>query len=395
MIGDIKGTEVQPVLPPAVDFTKLPYDPFKPVLITSVRMPEEQLVANGLFQNIFILYKMFEGAGYLPFLLVDDNKKHKDSKLFEKFRTLDAPEWAAKPFRIYAYIEMGMSCGPNIRKLFKQSGARMFKLYLGNILNIDIETPTFHPEHNFCHHMVGEIDTILVSPHYDFHQEYAAAINKVYPQVGVAPYVWDPMFIQEQADIYRHRPTPPYAFTIIEPNISFQKSSYIPIMIAESYFRRNPEKVQEIVVINGSKLLDSPFFKNTVLPTLSCHKAGKLQLTGRADTRVINKHLNSNIVIQHNYNNEYNYIFLEHLYMGFPVIHNFKSLKSYGYYYEGNDIEAADRLIDNITAVHHMRAESYKTAARQLAWNFSIHNPSNIREWVKIINDGIDHQKKL
>jgi len=338
------------------------------------------------------LYRLFEGAGYTPFLLVDDNKKHPTSKLYERYRTIDASEWAVKPFRIHVYIEMGMSCGTQIRKLFKQAGAKTFKLYLGNILNIDIETPTFHSSVNFCHHMVGEIETILVSPHYDFHQEYAAAINKVYPQVGIAPYVWDPMFMQDQMDIYRHRITPPYSFTIIEPNISFQKCSLIPIMVVESYFRQNPDRLNEVAAINGSKLLDSPFFKQSILPTLEIHKAGKLHLLARADTRTINKTLYSNIVIQHNINNEYNYIFFEHMMMGFPVIHNFAAFKDYGYYYEGNDIAAAAALIDDVTRHHHERAEAYKTAARQLAWNFSIHNPANIKAWVRIFEEGVAHQ---
>jgi len=388
----IRGRDVQPVISPAVDLRTLPFTPYRPVFISSVRQAEEQLSTNGLFQNIFMLYRLFEGAGYTPFLLVDDNKRHPDSKLYERYRTIDAPEWAAKPFRIHIYIEMGMSCGTQIRKLFKQAGAKTFKVYLGNILNIDIETPTFHSSVNFCHHMVGEIESILVSPHYDFHQEYAAAINKVYPQVGIAPYVWDPMFIQDQLDIYRHRATPPYSFTIIEPNISFQKCSLIPIMVVESYYRKNPDKVHEVAAVNGSKLLDSPFFKQSILPTLEIHKNGKLHMLARADTRTINKTLYSNIVIQHNINNEYNYIFFEHLMMGFPVIHNFAAFKDYGYYYEGNNIAAAVALIDDVTRHHHERFEAYKTAARQLAWNFSIHNPANIKGWVRIFEEGVAHQ---
>lgn len=388
----ISGRVVQPVVSPAVDLRTLPFTPHRPVFISSVRQVEQQLSTNGLFQNIFMLYKLFEGAGYLPFLLVDDNKKHPESKLYEKFRTIDASEWAAKPFRLHVYIEMGMSCGTQIRELFKRAGAKTFKLYLGNILNIDIETPTFHAGVNFCHHMVGEIETILVSPHYDFHQEYAAAINKVYPRVGIAPYVWDPMFIQDQLDIYRHRITPPYSFTIIEPNISFQKCSLIPLMIVESYYRANPTKVHEIAAINGTKLMESPHFKQTILPTLEIQKKGRLHLLGRADTREINKTLNTNIVIQHNVNNEYNYIFMEHLMMGFPVIHNFAVFKDYGYYYEGNDIAAGVALIDNVVQHHHERAEAYKAAARQLAWNFSIYNPVNIRAWVRIFEEGVAHQ---
>lgn len=380
------GTDIQPIIKPFMSHFLVPADPIKTIFITSIRMPEQQLWSNGLFQNIFILYKMFESMGYIPFLLVDDNKKHSDSKLYENFRTIDAQGWVAKPFKLYAYIEMGMSCGPQIRAVFKQAGAKMFKLYLGNILNIDIETPMFHPTTNFSHHIVGDIDTILVSPHYDFHQEYSASINKVFPSYKIAPYVWEPMFIKDLIGVYAHRPAPPYSFTIIEPNISFQKSSLIPIMIAEAYYRANPDKVHEIAVVNGNKLMESPYFKATLLPTLELYKAGKLHMLPRADTRSLAKTLNSNILIQHTVNNEYNYIFLEHLMMGFPVVHNFEKFKEYGYYYSGDSIKEGCEQIHKITTTHHMRIEAYKVAANQLHWNFSISNPDNMKGWAELLD---------
>jgi hypothetical protein len=386
MVGDTTGLDVQPIIKPPVLHASVPSDPAKTIMLTSIRMAEGQLWSNGLFQNIFMLYKLFEAAGYIPFLLVDDNKKHLDSSLYQKFRTIDAQEWAAKPFKLYAYIEMGMSCGPQIRGLFKQAGAKTFKLYLGNILNIDIETPMFHPTTNFSHHVVGEIDTILVSPHYDFHQEYSSAINKVYPSVKIAPYVWEPLFISDMIGTYKHPTSGPYSFTIIEPNISFQKSSLIPIMICEAYYRRYPDKVHEIAVINGVKLLESVYFKNTILPTLELHKANKLHLLPRADTRSIAKNLNSNILIQHTVNNEYNYIFFEHLMMGFPVVHNFERLKDYGYYYSGDSIKEGEEQIRKILMTHHMRTEAYKSSTAQLCWNFSISNPVNIKGWMEILD---------
>ena len=384
---EVKGTDIQPISIPHLKLSSLPLEPLKPILLTSVRMDEGQIWTNGLFQNIFILYKLFENAGYTPFLLVADNKIHKESKLYERFRTTDTTEWAQKPFRVHAYIEMGMSCSPSIRKIFKNAGAKTFKLYLGNILNIDIETPMFHPDSNFSHHVVGEIDTILVSPHYDMHQEYAAAINKVYPVVKIAPYVWEPFYIKDQFDIYRHRVQGPYSFTIIEPNISFQKCSLIPIMICEAYYRKNPTKMHEVAVINGQKLNGSTHFKNSILPNLDLYKNGKMHLLPRANTKELSKSLNSHIIIHHTVNNNYNYIFLEHLKMGFPVIHNFEPLKAYGYYYPGDDIAAGCKLIDTITNSHLVRSEPYRALNEQLFWNFSINNPANIKSWVDIIEN--------
>jgi hypothetical protein len=156
-------------------------------------------------------------------------------------------------------------------------------------------------------------------------------------------------------------------------------------MIIEAYYRRSPEKVHEIAVINGAKLLESQYFKMTILPTLDVYKAGKLHLLGRADTRTLAKAMNNHILIQHTVNNEYNYIFFEHMLMGFPVIHNFPRFKDYGYYYEGDDIAGGLGQIDSIAQNHGTRGETYKALIKQLAWNFSIYNPANIKGWVDII----------
>jgi hypothetical protein len=280
-----------------------------------------------------------------------------------------------------------MSIDATTRGFLRSKGTKITKLYLGNILNIDIETPMFHPESNFCHHMVGEIDRILVSTHYDIHQEYAASINRVYPAVKIAPYVWEPFFLKDCVDIYRHRQKGPYSFTIIEPNISFQKCSLIPLMICESYYRKNQNNVHEVAVINGHKLMESAHFKNSVLPCLDIFKAGKVHMLQRANTKELAKSLNTHFVIHHTVNNDYNYIFLEHLKMGFPVIHNFKALKDYGYYYEGDDIEAATKLIDIIIEKHVVNHEAYRATNEQLFWSFSINNPTNINTWKKILED--------
>ena len=58
---------------------------------------------------------------------------------------------------------------------------------------------------------------------------------------------------------------------------------------------------------------------------------------------------------------------------------------AYGYYYEGDDIAGGVGQIDAIANMHGVRAETYKAQIKQLAWNFSIYNPANIKGWVDII----------
>ncbi len=93
----------------------------------------------------------------------------------------------------------------------------------------------------------------------------------------------------------------------------------------------------------------------------------------------------SAIVLQNQVNNEYNYSFLEWMYLGFPVIHNVSRFKEFGYYYEGHNFQAAADLITHIVEHHDKNIECYRAQARQLTWRFSPYNPENMVGWLKLL----------
>ena len=323
--------------------------------------------------------------GYEPWLLVDNKDTNKEGKLHTQYRIIDFTTYIEQPFPITAYMEIAMSCDPSIRAYFKQKGAKITKTYLGNILNIDIETVAFYRGVNFAHHVTGQTDEIFVSPHYDIHEEYAGSINGIFGHTRIAPYVWDPVFVQ---NVTRYKdegfhPDSPRNFLIMEPNISFQKMALLPILAVEAYFRKYPERVKTVLVVNGDKLRENPYFMESIAPNLTILQKGILQLMPRANIVNIAKIFQNAIVLQHQVNNSYNYSTLEWLYLGFPLIHNIESFKTYGYYYEGNDFLAATEQISFL--VHNHNANLYATQAKQLFWQFSIHNPNNLKTWEKLV----------
>jgi len=381
------GLTVQPVSPPKLSELKVTDDKLN-VILTTIRIPDEHIWANGLFQNVYIIYRMLEVMGLKPWLMVDNNQNHKDATVHEKFRMMDFKEYAANPFPVASYVEMGMSCDPGIRRFFRSMGAKVSKLYLGNILNIDIETITFMKGVNFSHHVAGELDEIWVSPHYDFHAEYAGSINALCGKTRIAPYVWDPMFIENMGQVYDDKGLSLESerlFVIMEPNISFQKNSIIPITITEAYYRRHPKRVAQVIAINGERLKNNLYYQSSVLPNLSIYKDGKLQLTPRAHIVNLVKAFPSAIIVMHQVNNEYNYSFLEFITMGFPVVHNIKRFKDYGYYYDGNDFDGGADQIDRIIKHHVSNKVTYAAQVKQLTWNFSIHNPANLEGWNELL----------
>jgi hypothetical protein len=169
----------------------------------------------------------------------------------------------------------------------------------------------------------------------------------------------------------------------MEPNISFQKNSLMPIMALEAYYRKFPSRIDHVIVVNGQRFKENAYFTNSIAPQLTILKSGKLQLMPRAHVGNLMKVMKHAIVLQHQVNNEYNYSLLEFMKMGFPLIHNVPRLATYGYYYPGNDFDAAAKQIERVVSSHNDAV--YKTQAEQLEWQFSIHNPVNIAGWRTLV----------
>lgn len=367
------------------------------ILLATATITIENIFSNGLFQNIYLFYRMFDAMGWTPVLLVNSKPKNLDGvpDILKQCRVIAVEDLVKQPLPIKVYIEIGMSIDPSLRKFLKMIGARICKLYLGNILNIDIETPVFYPGMNFAHHVVGEMEEIWVSPHYGQHAEYAAALNHVDPTTNrakVAPYIWDPCILTDDG---RRRITwrplqegETEKIIIMEPNISFQKTALVPIVAVERWFRKHPDWKGEIIVYNGERLNMTPFFHDTLLPTLDLQKAGKITFKGRSDIISILKEYPSATFLLHQWNNEYNYMLFELMWAGYPVLHNAKTWESFGYYYNSSDLDEMGNLYDNIREKHTERQETYRSHARALAWKHSPYNPEVQKGWAEILHCG-------
>ena len=50
----------------------------KVILLATAVITEENLFSNGLFQNVYVFYRMFEAMGFLPLLIVNKKPEAKD-----------------------------------------------------------------------------------------------------------------------------------------------------------------------------------------------------------------------------------------------------------------------------------------------------------------------------
>jgi hypothetical protein len=358
------------------------------VMLGSSTINMSTIFNNGLMQNVYILYRMFQSMGYIPLLLVQEMPGELPSYMKDvSLHTIDS--FVQSAIRVDVYIEIAMSIDLVVKQYLRMGGTRMYKLYLGNILNIDIESPLCYPGMFFVHHYIGDIDDVWVSPHYAQHLQYSKSINRIplTSAPSIAPYVWDPCILTAGAT-RSFTWTPPVKgeeiFLLIEPNISFQKTSLVPLCILESWYRKNPTWKGKIILVNGNRLEVLPYFKTSLADSFDLVKDGRVEFHGRLTIVELMTAYPSAIPICHQWNNEYNYMVLEYFHCMYPVLHNASDWSSYGYYYPNSDIAAGVSALECILN-EPMHPQKFASHAKALTWTHSPYNPDVQRAWANLL----------
>jgi hypothetical protein len=292
---------------------------------------------------------------------------------------------------IKLFIEIGMSIDPLTRQYLRSTGAKITKLYLGNILNIDVETIQYYPSMFFNHHIVGELDEIWTSPHYRQHIDFASILNRTEMEKGrVVPYVWDPCFLTRYQTKESIEWKPPSSWKeqdilIMDPNISFQKCSFYSVLLVEAFSRKYPEWKGTLHVINGDRLKINSYAHNQLLPSLTLYSGNRMKLYGRRKIHEILLDHRSACFLTHQWNNDYNYMTLELMYCHYPILHNSEGWKDYGYSYSIDRWEEAIETLYKALTGHSDNMAIYKAHSTHLIWKHSIYHPEIRQRWSDIL----------
>jgi hypothetical protein len=361
------------------------------IILASNEVNDQNLFINGLTQNIVVLYHLFESLGYDSYLLQHSTTQSDKKEFLKRYRCITTQEMVQRQINIRAFIEIGMSLDSATRGYLRTVGAKIVKLYLGNILNIDVETIQNYSTMFFNHHIVGEIDEIWTSPHYMQHIDYAALLNRTPIDKGrVVPYVWDSCFLTQYGNREQFEWIPPTDWrtmdiVIMDPNISFQKCTFYSILLVEAYSKLHPEWRGTVHIINGDRLKLSSNSHNNLLPALSLYRTNRIRLYERKKIHQILEQHRSACFLTHQWNNDYNYMTLELLYCNYPILHNSEGWAPYGYSYSINAWEKAIETLHGALLNHERNLHIYKTHAANLIWKHSSHNPSIQRRWRELI----------
>ena len=241
---------------------------------------------------------------------------------------------------------------------------------------------------------VFPLDEIWTSPHHIRNIPFLKTKYDV-NNVKVAPFLWDDSFLLKQfyelgidknieefksnIDINK--------VTIFEPNISFMKTSLVPVFILERFEKFNPNILKSCSILCGDRLIKNEYFPN-IIANLDIFKKRKDFLKCYKRFPFLASIYNlGGLIISHQILCELNYLYLEALYLSLPLIHNSNLLKNYGYYYEEFDIIKAEKHIKYILENHKRNIELYSEKNNELFKKLSPNCDDNIQSYNKLIEE--------
>lgn len=339
--------------------------------ITIMSRPEQNVWNNGLLQNIYHLASLL---GNIPFvesiyiLNCGDGLNHpggtgpseRSLPLVHSRDVLDELDVA---------IEMGGVLDGEWIRLFRARGGHVVYHGVGQPYAALVEATLFGRDSSIVE--PERYDEIWLLPK---DRPYAPMMRSYHRcPVHEVAYVWAPTFLERtiaecsDPSLFGYQAgsisTQSVRVAIFEPNISPIKMGLIPMLIAEEAERRYSGLIAHVDFLNGVAMATHPsfvfFMRNT-----SLYASERVSIQGRNYfTHTMAR--GANLVISHQIDCPQNYLYLDALYGGYPLIHNSRLLKDVGYFYEDGDIEGGVTALMRAVEAHDREFEAYQRIAHQ------------------------------
>jgi len=325
---------------------------------------------NGLFQNIYHLACLLEGIPFVErvFLLnCGDGGHPAGAEDFADRFPLLAPGDADG---LDVAVEMGGALDAQWGRRFRAAGGKVVFHICGQPYAALVESTIFRKQGYFGDPQRCDEVWVLAKD-----AMFAPMLRTIHRcPVHVTPYLWSPHFLNatiaqapdgESGFGYRHGALSAGARpAIFEPNISPIKMALIPLLACDVAERRQPGAVAHVHLMNGEHLLSHRSFVE-FMRNLDLYRDGKVSIGGR-DYFANVMARGANVVVSHQLGCSQNYLYLDALHGGYPLVHNSPLFRDAGYFYEGSDVEAGATALLDAVATHDLNLEFYNTRSKRV-----------------------------
>lgn len=347
--------------------------------------------ANGLQQNIVFFYEMLQRSGGIdPYYI---SQTPPNNPLKKKHKGLELNELLKDDSFILDYLFIcGFDLLPEMYDILKKRNPnlKIVLIHYGSKCIDDLHYSTL-PTHSSQNPLSTPkyLSEVWISPHHGFTSSYIKTYYNT-DNVKIAPYIWDSFFIEEVFKSPKSKkkelfdPKKASSICIFEPNKTSVKHCLLPIMICERLEQIFPGSIVQVNSFCCENLRKNHYFSK-LMDRLSIHqKPSKCYFNNRWSLIAALSKFGSTVV-SNQINNELNYIYLELLHLGIPLIHNSDPLKDVGYYYPDFDLDSGAKQLKLAIETHENELDWYKGHCRSFLQGYSPYNEKNISIYRNLI----------
>ena len=360
------------------------------IAITVITHEGQSLWSNGIGQNVLHLAHLLETIPFVESVMLlncgDQRQFVPDAGvLFDQFPLV---QFADIKDSVDVIIEMSGAIDPAWGHHIRSRGGRTVYMICGQPYSGLVEPTTFNKPSFFGR--ADRCDEIWVLPK---DSAFVPMLRTIYRcPVEVVPYLWSPAFIDHLAtnldmggNVFGYHPgTLKHGgakIAIFEPNISTIKSGIIPMMIAEDLQRRRPDCIGHVHMLNSMHMLEQTSF-NFLAQGLDLHTNHKLTI-GAREYFVPFMAAHAQIVICHQLDCDQNYLYLDALHAGYPLVHNSERFRHLGYFYPGSEIQAGAEILEFAIANHDANLVAYRSDVAEEVQRLNPQNPANYNVYAR------------
>ena len=332
---------------------------------------------NGLTQNILFFSELLSSIGFNVILCVN----HSSLESKHDLGSLDVIEKKDLAFKkdCGAIIQIGWAVEDAILLSLSKnnSSCKVIDLHYGNQMVSDME---LYKTNNNCKRRNKHVDEIWISPHFSYSKSYLQTLYKT-PKVLIAPYLWSPKYVDKEIDIAMdsgvnlfYEPGGEKNFAILEPNLSLVKNCITPMVILENVWQKDRSIIDKVNVYCSHNIIDKQYFL-MLMNQLDLVRENKTIFHGRSTLSNVFKY--NSACISHQFLCSLNYIYLECMYLGVPIVHNSELIKDAGFYYHENDVEAGSNVTMNMVNTYDKNMKKHKTENQKIIDKYSINSEEN------------------
>lgn len=348
---------------------------------------------SGITQNVLFLYRLLHLSGAFNEVVLVDLAQEQPVTVTKQIAgyPFDCVNAAYAAERLDVLIEVGTQLWEHTALRVRERGGRIVSLRCGNAFIDEIMgsltgTPVIAvPPVSY--------DAVWVLP---MHVKHSKALLEVTLRTRAMelPYLWEPDFVEAQKQAVQQT-TPDFHFgyqpgrkirniAICEPNISPVKMFQIPLLACEQAYRQDPTHIGHVYVMNAWQLKDrEPFIR--FVNRLDLMMSGVASFEGRMDiVHLLASY--ADVVVSHQWDNGLNYLYLDALYGGYPLVHNSEFIRDVGYYYPDSDAIEGARQVQRALSEHDLNLEYARLQNMRLFSRYSIYNRLNQQAYVQAIH---------